>query len=144
MNLKAKLWRRSQPLVGNLCHLQTCHWQWIVILEWCSFQVVLCEFSGPGDETAYDVFNGNFRRPYAVNGGPSNPNANGFFSSGNEIVPLAIVPSFLAWVLLCDGSLRTHGDCIWLSMNLRLGASSEYDECCSGVTGWCYSATVII
>ena len=67
------------------------------------------EFSGPGDETAHGVFNGNFQRPYAVKGGPSNPNANGFFSSGNEIVPLAIVLSFLAWVLLCNGSSRVTG-----------------------------------
>lgn len=43
------------------------------------------------------VLNGTFR-PKAVNGGPSNPNANGFFStSSDEIVPLAIASSFLGF-----------------------------------------------
>ena len=97
-------------------------------------------FNGTGSETGRVAFDGTFR-PKAVNGGPSNPKANGFFSmSGDEIVPLAIVSSFLGFGVEKSRALCTReGWGVWLFMNLRLGASSEYEECCSGETGWCYS-----
>lgn len=103
---------------------------------------VLDGFNGRGSGTGCGACNGTFR-PKAVNGGPSNPKANGFFStSSDEIVPLAIASVFgfgIEKSLVWDGSLCTSGGLVWLFMKLRLGASSEYEERCSGETGWCYS-----
>lgn len=95
--------------------------------------------SGKGSGACDETF-----RPKAVKGGPSNPKANGFFlRSGDEIVPLAIAPSFLGFGVEkfwgWEGSLCTSGGLVWLFMKLRLGASSEYEERCSGETGWCYN-----